>query len=417
MTLSTNSNIVVLKRVLITIGTILFVRVGTFFPIPTISTNSLNFYINSHPNIQPFITKFVTNDNFVLSLFELNVFPSINASLILQLLLKIIPKLSAIQKEGDLSSRRYINQITRILTLIAAIFQSLALVFSLKEVFGYPALDYFSIIETIVWLTSGAMIILWCSELITTYGIGNGLSILVAINIISNVPKILKSLIIQNNITFSTYSKIEIGLISLACLCGIAILEQGIINLRLISSKELNNESDQNFKKNSNYLPIRLNRSGVMPIIVTTFLALVPNYINQLELFKNNNVNTLIFESFYWPSYFGLIVILSQTYANFVLSPKEISDQLQKLSAVIPGVRSGNETAFYLKQLLDRTSFIGAIFLACLAVIPNFLLTTLNITSLNLLGTSSLLIVAGVIIEVKREIDNIYYSNIYQDED
>ena len=406
----------ILVRILITIVILLFIKFGTFIPLPFPSPLAIDWYMEAHPRVQSFLTKLMKNEEFVLCLFELNIFPAINASLITQILLKVTPQLAEIQKEGDVVSQRYIAQITRTVTLICAIVQSIGVTFYLKEFLFYPVPDYLLIFETIAWLTAGAMIILWCSEIVTRYGIGSGLSIVVSGNILSNAPRILNNLILENKVNFDTSTKLQVGIIGFACLCGIGYLEQGIRNLPLISSKELNDQTERNLKKSDNCLPIRLNRSGVMPIILTTPLAFLPSYVDQFEIVKNNNFINLIFLTFYWPTYFGLILYLGRSYANFVLSPKEITDQLQKLSASIPGLRSGSETTFYLKQILDRTAFIGSFFLASLAVLPNFLLLTLNITSLNLLGTSALLIIASSVLEAKREIDSIYYSNVYQDE-
>jgi len=152
-----------------------------------------------------------------------------------------------------------------------------------------------------------------------------------------------------------------------------------------------------------------------MPIILTTAILVVPNYINQLGLFPKIDlpINFEALGFLYWIGYFALILVFSSFYSTIVLNPKDISDQLQKMAVTIPGIRPGIQTTFYLKQVMQRITLVGATMLATLATIPNFLESTLNLTSLNGLSTTSLLILAGVVLDLVREVKNIYYSNIY----
>jgi preprotein translocase subunit SecY len=152
-----------------------------------------------------------------------------------------------------------------------------------------------------------------------------------------------------------------------------------------------------------------------MPIILTTAILVIPNYIINLGIFQWLNFLTAFkFVSWvYWISYFGLILIFSTFYSSIILNPKDISDQLQKMAVTIPGIRPGVQTTFYLKQVIKRVTLIGGTLLATLTVVPNFIESTLNITGLNGLSTTSLLILAGVVLDLIREIKNIYYSNVY----
>ena len=251
---------------------------------------------------------------------------------------------------------------------------------------------------------------LWLSELITDYGLGNGASLLIYTNIISNLPNLFKKLIVENNDNFTILSIVGISLLLFTSLYGIVFLQQGIRKIPLISSKQLNQTSLQDTV--NNYLPLRFNQAGVMPIILTTALLVVPNYIVNLKIFEWLNFLTP-FKFIYWIGYFGLILIFSSFYSAIVLNPKDISDQLQKMAVTIPGVRPGLQTTFYLKRVIKRITVVGATMLATLTVVPNFLESTFNITGLNGLSTTSLLILAGVILDLIREINNIYYSNVY----
>jgi preprotein translocase subunit SecY len=404
---------IILKRLLITLGILLFIRVGTFLPVPGINHKALAEYLQSNPVTRNLVSTFAGNETFVIGLFTLNIFPYINATILVQLILGFSPKLSKLQKEGDLEGRRSINRLTRFITLIWAIIQSVSLAIYLKQVlFDW---NYNLAFEIVVWLTTGAMIILWLSELITDYGLGNGASLLIYTNIISSLPNLSKKILSENSANFTISSEIGTILLIFASLYGIVFLQEGVRIIPLISSKQLNQSSLKDSVTSNNYLPLRFNQAGVMPIILTTAILVVPNYISQSGLLPKINL-PFNFEALgfvYWIAYFGLILLFSSFYSTIVLNPKDISDQLQKMAVTIPGIRPGIQTTFYLKQLMNRITLVGATMLAILATVPNFVESTLNITSLNGLSTTSLLILAGVVLDLVREVKNIYYSNIY----
>ena len=401
---------ILLNRFLVTFGIILFIRLGTFLPVPGVNHNDLAFYIQTHSIAKNLISTFSGDNTFVIGLFTLNIFPYINASILIQLILGFSPKLAKLQKEGDLAGRRSINRLTRFITLILAIIQSVGLAIYLRQIlFDW---NYMLAFEVIVWLTTGAMIILWLSEIITDYGLGNGASLLIYINIISNLPNLTKTIISENLPIF-----VELGFILLifGSLYGIVFLQEGVRSIPLISSKQLTQGSGNDYVISNNYLPLRLNQGGVMPIILTTAISVVPNYIISLGLLSKIDLPAS-FQSLsflYWIGYFGLILLFSSFYSTIVLNPKDISDQLQKMTVTIPGIRPGIQTTFYLKQVMKRITLVGATILATLVTIPNFIEATLNITGLNGLSTTSLLILAGVVLDLIREVKNIYYSNIY----
>ena len=404
---------VLINRLLISLGIILFIRVGTFLPVPGINHSDLAFYIQRHSVAKSLVSTFSGDNTFVIGLFTLNIFPYINATIFVQLLLGFSPKLAKLQKEGDFEGRRTISRLTRFITLVWAIIQSVGVTLYLKQIlFDW---NYLLAIEIVLWLTTGAMIILWLSELITDYGLGNGASLLIYTNIISNLPNLFKKLIVENNTNFNQFSVIGITLLVFLSLYGIVFLQQGIRKIPLISSKQLNQTSLQSGV--NNYLPLRFNQAGVMPIILTTAILVVPGYILNLDLFQGIfNEIFQVFASFkfiYWIGYFILILTFSSFYSSIVLKPKDLSDQLQKMAVTIPGIRPGLQTTFYLKQVIKRITLIGATMLAIVTVVPNFIESTLNITGLNGLSTTSFLILAGVVLDLIREINNIYYSNVY----
>ena len=403
---------IIRNRLLFSLGIVLFIRLGTFLPVPGVNSNDLAFYIQRHSVAKNLISTFSTDNTFVIGLFTLNIFPYINATIFVQLAQGFSPQLAKFQKEGDFESRRFISTLTRLLTMIWAVIQSGGIAFYLRQVLFDWNLTLAS--EIVLWLTTGSLIILWLSELITEYGLGNGSSLLIYINIISNLPNLFNRLIFENKNSFIIISIFKIVSLTFISLYGIVLLQEGLRKITLISSKQLNQSSFQDTV--DIYLPLRLNQAGVMPIILTGAILVIPNYIVNLGIFKWLNFLTS-FKIIYWIGYFTLILIFSSFYSSIVLKPKDMSDQFQKMAVTIPGIRPGLQTTYYLKQVIKRITLIGATMLAIITVVPNFIESTFNITGLNGLSTTSLLILVGVVLDLLREIENIYYSNIYKNMD
>ena len=167
----------------------------------------------------------------------------------------------------------------------------------------------------------------------------------------------------------------------------------------------------------NNYIPLRFNQAGVMPIILTTAVLVIPNYFSNLGLLPFLTLPSVIQSSkiIYWDGYFILILLFSSFYSTIVLNPKDVSDELQKMAVSIPGIRPGIETTFYLKQVMKRVTLLGAFILAILTTLPNIIEAILPVSSFNGLGTTSLLILVGVVLDLSREMRSIYLSNIYND--
>lgn len=407
--LNSTSRRIILQRLLISLSVILFIRIGSLLPIPKINHTDLAIYIQNNSFTRNIASTFSGKDTFIIGIFTLNIFPYINASIFVQLLIAFSPSLSNLQKEGDLNARRSLNRLTRFISLIWSIIQSFSLGLYLKSILFNWNLEL--LFEIVLWLTTGTMIVLWLSELITDYGLGNGASLLIYTNIVSSFPNIWKTLI-TDNLTIQSVSLIAC-LMSFS-LYGIILLQEGLRKIQIISAKQLRKRSLSSSK--SSYIPLRLNQSGVMPIIITTTVLIIPGYISNLKLVPDLNLEALGFSTklIYWVCYFVLIVLFSNFYSNIVLNPKDISDQLQKNAVTIPGIRPGPQTTFYLKKVMGRLTFLGALILASVATFPNLITNIMQISSLNGLSITSLLIMAGILIDLSREVEDILYSNIYQ---
>ena len=414
----TNDKNILLNRLLLSLGILIFIRIGTFLPVPGINHNHLAFYLERHSMTKSLVSTFAGNDTFVIGIFTLNIFPFINASIVMQILLSLFPSLSKLQKEGGGEGRRTINKLTRVIALGFALIQSFSVAFYLKRaLFDW---DIYLAGQIIVWLTTGAMIVLWLSEIITEYGLGNGASLLIYTNIVSNLPNFGKNLFLNTGENISVISWLFISLLFFVAIYGIVLLQEGTRVVPLISSKQLTKTTDS-FSTSSllenNYIPLRFNQAGVMPIILTTAVLVIPNYVSSLGLLPFLTLPAFLKSSklIYWISYFVLILLFSSFYSTIVLNPKDISNDLQKMAVSIPGVRPGIETTFYLKKVMQRVTYLGAVMLSILATLPNLIETIIPGSSFNGLGTTSLLILVGVILELSREIRSIILSNIYND--
>ena len=414
----TNDKNILLNRLLLSLGILVFIRIGTFLPVPGINHNHLAFYLERHSMTKSLVSTFAGNETFVIGIFTLNIFPYINASILMQLLLSIFPSLSKLQKEGGGEGRRTITKLTRVITLGWALIQSFSIAFYLKKaLFDW---DIYLAGQIVLWLTTGAMIVLWLSEIITEYGLGNGASLLIYTNIVSNLPNFGKNLFVKASENISVFSWGLIALLLFIAIYGIVLLQEGTRVVPLISSKQLTKTSDS-FSTSSiienNYIPLRFNQAGVMPIILTTAVLVIPNYISNMGLLPFLTLPAFLQSSkiIYWISYFVLILLFSSFYSTIVLNPKDISNDLQKMAVSIPGIRPGVETTFYLKKVMQRVTYLGAIMLSILATLPNLIETIVPGSSFNGLGTTSLLILVGVILELSREIRSIILSNIYND--
>lgn len=410
----------ILPRFFITFVIILFVRSGTFLPVPGLNHNDLEFALQRNLVTQNLIRTFLGDNVFIIGLFTLNIFPAINSTIILQFLIGLSPALSQLQKEGDFEGRREISRLTRKITVILAIVQSIGITLYLR-----PILFDWNILlasEIVIWLTAGAMIVLWLSDVITEYGLGNGPSIFIYVNIVSNLPNIYNKIIEEKkaiSIVYSDLAILTLSILIMFALYAMVVLQNSTFQIDLISAKRLNRVSNQNWDDSTiysaSYLPLKLNQAGVMPVILTTSFLVIPNYLINLKIFHGLDfLNNNGAKGIYWIGYIILIFVFSSFYSSIVLKPKDISDEFQKATVKIPNVRPGIQTTYYLKQEIKRITFVGAALLAFITIVPNFIESTLQISSLNGLSTTSVLILGGVVLDLKREITNIYYSEVYR---
>ncbi|MDX2239477.1 MAG: preprotein translocase subunit SecY [Leptolyngbyaceae cyanobacterium bins.302] len=434
-------------RVLLTLGMLILVRLGIFLPIPDIDRRAFAASVQNNPVIS-FLDIFAGGGLSALGIFALGILPYINASIILQLLTAALPSLENLQKNEGEAGRRKISQITRYVALGWAVVQSAGLAwwvvnsgaaqingeqviaqratdgaFSFVSASGTPislaALIPF-IASTALALTAGSMLVMWIGELITERGIGNGASLLIVISIVSGLPRSLgQTLELAQTGDRSLVGGIVILLlVFLVMIVGIVFVQEGTRRIPIISARR--QVGRKTYLERSSYLPLRLNPSGVMPIIFASAVLFLPVYIAE---FTRNPVLSQV-ASYLSPSgptpwlyvafYLLLIIFFSYFWTSLVINPVDLSQNLKKMGASIPGIRPGKATSDYIERVLNRLVFLGAIFLGLVAIIPTAVESATRVTTFQGFGATSLLIVVGVAIDTAKQIQTYVISQRYE---
>lgn len=404
----------VTERIFVTLGLLILSRLGTFIPVPGVDHDAFYQSIATNP-IVTFLNIFSGGGFASIGIFALGIVPYINASIIIQLGTTSIPSLEKLQKEEGEAGRQKITQITRYLALGWAAIQSIGVSFWVRPyVFNW---NIQFVIEMALALTTGSILLMWFSEQISEKGVGNGPSLLIFINIIAGLPKLIQqksSLVISNNQVIELFVLASIFLIMII---GIIFIQEGTRRIPIISARQLGKGQSQN---KTSYLPLRLNQGGVMPIIFASAILVLPAYLSQVikNKFILNFLNLLSPNSgdknIYLIFYFTLILFFSYFYASLIINPNDVSQNLKKMESSIPGVRPGKATTNYLQKTLNRLTFLGALFLAFIAVIPSIIENLTNISTFKGLGATSLLILVGVAIDTSRQIQTYLISKNYE---
>jgi len=401
-------------RLITTIILLVLSRFGTFIPIPGVDHDAFYQSISTNPLVS-FLNIFSGGGFASIGLFALGIVPYINASIGIQLATTSIPSLEKLQKEEGEAGRQKISQITRYLALIWSIIQSLGIAFWVRPyVFDWNTQF---IIEMSLSLTTGSMLVMWISEQITEKGVGNGASMLIFVNIISGLPKLLQQTSYSSNSSATFYQLTLLAFIFLIMILGIIFVQEGTRRIPIISARQLSKGQSQN---KTSYLPLRLNQGGVMPIIFASAFLVLPGYITQITTNKQilNLVGSLSpnggNKTIYLLFYFSLILFFSYFYASLILNPSDISKNLKKMESSIPGIRPGKATTDYLQKTLNRLTFLGALFLAFIAVIPSIIENITEISTFKGLGATSLLILVGVAIDTSKQIQTYLISKNYE---
>jgi len=423
-------------RIILTLGLLLVYRFGAQVVLPGIDSSKLSILGDSQAGGLLDLLNMFTGGGFAnASVFALGIMPYISASIVVQLMGIAIPYLQKLQKEGE-SGRRKINQITRWLTIVICLVQSPAYLTSIPALSGAnsmsallypgfsPTLFTFS---SIIILVTGCIFAMWLGEKITDKGIGNGISLLIMVGIIATMPQAF----IQEYVSRVTESNGGLIMILIELVIWFVIIlacVMLVMAVRKIAVQYARRTQSGGYEKNvfgsRQYIPLKLNASGVMPIIFAQAIMFVPGLIGGTNMLKDTGVGQFLQAEFggnifgFWYNlvFALLIIVFTYFYTAITVPTNKIADDLKRSGGFIPGIRPGSETSEYLDKIMSQITLPGSIFLALIAVFPAFIVKLMNVQSnwAIFFGGTSLLIMVGVAIDTMQQV-NSYLLNKHYD--
>jgi preprotein translocase subunit SecY len=400
------------KRVLFTGLILALYRLGTWIPAPGVDSKQIESYFNSGARGQGIFGLLNTFSGSALSrfsVFALGIMPYVTASIILQLLTVVLPKLERLQKEGE-SGYAKINQYTRYLTVALAAAQSFgyAYLFKTQNVLN---VNFGRIILIVITLTAGTALLMWMGELVTKRGVGNGISILIFASILATMPTGITAWI-----NGGPTEKLFLPIIALGVIVAVVFIQEGQRRIPIQYAKRM--VGRRMTTGGSTYMPLRVNMAGVIPVIfAAAILALPPtvagffprtqSYINHH--FQYGSIQYLAIEAF-------LIVIFTYFYTAVQFNPVDQADNLRKYGGYIPGIRPGSPTAQYLDRVLTRLTLPGSLYLALVAILPGIFIHYFGFSQATgrALGGTSVLIVVGVALDTMRQMESQMMMRSYE---
>ncbi|MDA3021926.1 MAG: preprotein translocase subunit SecY [Actinomycetota bacterium] len=403
------------KKILFTLGLLAVYRLGSVLPTPGVDYSAIQRCIDvvQDNSVYALINLFSGGALLQLSVFALGIMPYITASIILQLLTVVIPRLETLKKDGQ-AGQAIITQYTRYLTIGLAILQSTAIL-SLARTPGalfsgcneaiIPNDSVWVILVMITVMTAGTAVIMWFGELITERGIGNGMSLLIFTSIISSIPAQFASILGSRGILSLTFT-VLIGLVVIAL---VVFVEQAQRRIPVQYAKRM--VGRRMYGGTSTYIPLKVNMAGVIPVIFASSLLFLPTLLVQLTgsqadwaIWVQQNFGTGT-GTYYLMAYFVLVVFFCYFYVSITFNPVEVADNMKKYGGFIPGIRAGKPTADYLDYVLTRLTAPGSLYLGMIAVLPVFAFGSLGVAGDFIFGGTSLLIMVGVGLDTVKQIE------------
>jgi len=406
------------QRILFAIGLLIIYRLGTFIPVPGIDAVALRDFVDSNSQgIGGLLQMFTGGAIGRMAIFALGIMPYISASIIIQLMTSMVPQLEQLKKEGEQGTKK-INQYTRYGTVFLATFQAYALAASIEA--GGLANDpgWFFRISTVVTLVGGTMFLMWLGEQITARGIGNGVSLIIFVGIIARMPAAVAQFLEQG----------RAGTISPAVIIGVAVIVVAVIAFIVFVERALRKVHIQYPRRQvgmkmyggeSSHLPVKLNPSGVIPVIFASSLLLLPTTISTFSGTQNSSILNTILAYFghgqplYLIFFAGMIAFFSYFYtANVAFKTDEVADNLKNQNGFIPGIRPGAKTAEYLDYVVNRLLVAGSVYLVAVALLPEVLRSQFNIPFY--FGGTSVLIVVSVTMDTINQVQSHMLAHQYE---
>mgnify|MGYP002622285371 CR=1 FL=1 len=403
------------KKFLIVLGLLIVFRVAAVIPVPGVPRENLQELFDGN-QLFGLLDIFSGGGLSNLSIVMLGVGPYITSSIVMQLLTMIIPRLEEMQKEEGEAGRRKINQWTRLLTVPFGALQAFGFLNLLASGGGHGSgvallFTPWEMIVTLVTVVAGTVFLMWLGELISEQGIGNGISLLIFVGIVAQIPTVAVQ-------TYQTYtpdllvSYIGFLIVALVVIAGVVFITEGQRNIPVSYAKRI--RGNRMFGGTSTHLPLRVNQAGVIPIIFALSIMLFPGVVANFFVAAQNEVvsgiaqrivNAFGNQWFYGIMYFVLVIAFTYFYTSITFDPKNISENVQKQGGFVPGIRPGRQTTNFLKFVVNRITLTGALFLGIIAVLPLILQGVTQLNTLTIGGTA-LLIVVSVILETMKQIES-----------
>jgi preprotein translocase subunit SecY len=407
------------KRIWFTLGALIIYRLGTYIPLPGIDPSAFEqSFLGQKQGVLDMFNMFSGGAVQRMAVFALNIMPYISASIIIQLLSSVLPSLEAIKKEGE-SGRKILNQYTRYLTVVLALFQAYGIAIGLEGRGGVVADPGFVFrFSTMITLTGGTMFLVWLGEQITSRGVGNGSSLIIFAGIVARLPQAAVQLFeLGRQGSISTGMVLGVIVMVFVVVAFIVFMERA--QRRVPITYPRRQVGNKMYEGQSSFLPLKLNTSGVIPPIFASSLLLLPTTVANFAQGSASSgilstITTLLGRGgpLYLLLYVALIVFFAFFYTATVFNPADTAENLKKHGGFVPGVRPGERTAQYIDSILTRITVVGAAYLAVICVLPE-LLTSYSSVQLYFGGTS-LLIVVSVTMDTVAQIHGHLQAHQYE---
>ena len=412
------------KRIWFTLAALLVYRVGTYIPLPGVDASVMGELLQQHGGgILGMFDMFSGGALGRMTVFALNIMPYISASIIVQLMSAAIPSLETLKKEGE-SGRKKLNQYTRYLTVLIAIFQSYGIAVGLESMrgsFGAAVIDpgLFFRVSCVVTLVGGTMFLMWLGEQITARGIGNGTSLIIFAGIVANLPHALASLLeLGRTGALSPVFILAFLVIAVAVVAFIVFMERA--QRRIVVQYPKRQVGQRMFGGDSTHMPLKINTSGVIPPIFASSILLIPATIAGFAPGAEGSTSWLATignalahgQPAYMVAYAAMIIFFSYFYTAVVFNPQETADNLKKYGGFVPGIRPGTNTAEYFDTVLTRLTTIGALYLCVVCLLPEILISRYGVPFY--FGGTSLMIIVSVTMDTVTQIQSHLLAHQYE---
>jgi len=404
------------KKLLVTAGFLILYRIGSFIPIPGIDQQKLADLTQSQgglADVMQMVSMLTGGALAQCTLFALGIMPYISASIIFSLLTKVIPALEALSKEGE-TGRQKINQYTRYSTVLLCMIQSVFIIMWIRQ--NDLALDpgpYFWF-STVLTLTTGTVFLMWVGEQITEFGIGNGISLIIMAGIIAMMPGAIYQFFGNVQLAYEAGENVPVEVLKFLVFIGlfvgviVAVVIMQLGQRRIRVQQQKHTRGRRVYGGQRHYLPLRVNAAGVMPVIFAESLIIIPSAMfgqfwpGFADYFSRGN------SFWYLALYIAMVIFFTYFWVSLTFNPVEMASNMKEYGSFIPGIRPGRRTADYLEQIMNRITFVGAIFLAFIGVFPTIVAGVLGVNVLlaSFLGGTGILIVVGVALDIVQKVES-----------